>query len=64
MFKEFFQEDSKSSLVRLMSFISLCAGVIIALASLVTDIDVWLVSILLGFAFGGKVSQKVVEVKK
>ena len=54
-----FSENSSVSLMRVMSFLTLVCGLRVAL----TTGDVALVSVLLGTAFGGKVAQKVIEVK-
>lgn len=57
-----FSESSKISMLRLMSLIVCITGCYLALSKGPDEIAV--ISVLLGTAFGGKISQKFIEVKK
>jgi positive regulator of sigma E activity len=68
---KYFQTDNNFSLIRLLSFVTVLAGLLLSALLqifILLKIDViyireiiFLVSILLGFGFGGKVVQKFAE---
>lgn len=70
MFKEFFDEKTSASMVRLICFIlvttavilSLTCSVLVILAKPITDL-IYLIGVLLGFGLGAKVYQKDKEIK-
>ena len=68
---KYFQTDNNFSLIRLLSFITVMTGLMLSAILLIfilfkVDVSyireiIFLVSILLGFGFGGKVVQKFAE---
>ena len=58
LLKQLFSENSSVSMVRLMSLISLCVGAYLAIRGQDSC-----VAIFVGAAFGGKISQKYIEVQ-
>jgi hypothetical protein len=72
-FPKFFRDDNSFSLLRLLSFLTVITGLAISLSVLIfvlikIDISyireiIFLVGVLLGFGFGGKVVQKFAEEK-
>lgn len=65
MFSKLFSENSEVSMMRVMSMLSLSAGIVIGAYGLCTNKDMSALSMLcgvfVGAAFGGKVGQKFAE---